>query len=118
MLKASVIVADRLYNDFSLLNVWDNNQVYFVVRHKNNIKFKTVKELELPEQRHQHVLKDEIIELTGTKTKEKYLRKLRRVALWDEKNQQTIEVITNQMSWTANTIIELYKARWEVEIFL
>jgi len=88
-----------------------------VVRHKNNIKFKTLKELELPQNRHQHVLKDEIIKLTDSKTKNKYPRKLRRVALWDEKNQQTIEVITNQMSWTANTITELYKARWEVEIF-
>lgn len=117
LLKGSVIVADRFYNDFSLLHVWDSNQVYFVVRHKDNIKFKTVKELELPEERHQHVLKDEVIELTGIKTKVKYPRKLRRVALWDEKNQQTIEVITNQMSWTANTITELYKARWEVEIF-
>lgn len=117
LLKGSVIVADRFYNDFSLLNVWDSSSVYFVVRHKDNIQFKTLKELELPEERHQHVLKDEIIELTGTKTKEKYPKKLRRVALWDEKNQQTIEVITNQMSWTANTISELYKARWEVEIF-
>lgn len=117
LLKGSVIVADRFYNDFSLLNIWDSNDVYFVVRHKDNIQFRTIKELELPQDRHQHVLKDEIIELTGTKTKEKYPRKLRRVALWDEKNQQTIEVITNQMSWTANTITELYKARWEVEIF-
>lgn len=117
LLKGSVIVADRFYNDFSLLNVWDSNGVYFVVRHKDNIKFRTVKELELPEKRHHHLLKDEIIELTGAKTKEKYPKKLRRVAMWDEKNQQTIEVITNQMSWTANTITQLYKARWEVEIF-
>ena len=117
LLNGSVIVADRFYNDFSLLNVWNSSGVYFVVRHKDNIKFRTVKELELPEERHQHVLKDEIIELTGIKTKQKYPKKLRRVALWDEKNQQTIEVITNQMSWTANTITELYKARWEVEIF-
>lgn len=117
LLKGSVIVADRFYNDFSLLNIWDSSDVYFVVRHKDNIKFRTVKELELPEERHQHVLKDEVIELTGTKTKEKYPKKLRRVVLWDEKNQQTIEVITNQMSWTANTITELYKARWEVQIF-
>lgn len=117
LLKGSVIVADRFYNDFSLLNVWDSNGVYFVVRHKDNIKFKTIKELELPQNRHQHVLKDEIIELTGTKTKQKYQKTLRRVALWDDKNQQTIEVITNQMSWTANTITKLYKARWEVEIF-
>ena len=117
LLKGSVIVADRFYNDFSLLNVWDSNAVYFVVRHKNNIKFKTIKELKLPDNKHQHVLKDEIIELTGNKTKGKYPKRLRRVALWDDKNQQTIEVITNQMSWTANTITELYKARWEVEIF-
>jgi hypothetical protein len=117
LLKGSVIVADRFYNDFSLLNVWDTSGVYFVIRHKDNIKFKTLKELELPKERHQHLLKDEIIELTGVKTKGKYSQKLRRVALWDEKNQQTIEIITNQMSWTANTIGELYKARWEVEIF-
>lgn len=117
LLKRSVIVADRFYNDFALLNVWDSNGVYFVVRHKDNIKFRTIKELELPEDRHQHLLKDEIIELTGTKTKGKYPKKLRRVALWDDENGQTIEVITNQMSWTANTITELYKARWEVEIF-
>ncbi len=49
--------------------------------------------------------------------RKKYPKQLRRIALWDEKNQQTIEVITNQMSWTANTITELYKARWDVEIF-
>ena len=117
LLKGSVIVADRFYNDFSLLNVWDSTGVYFVIRHKDNIKFKTLKELDLPQDMHPQLLKDEMIELTGTQTKEKYPKRLRRVALWDEKNKQTIEVITNQMSWTANTITELYKARWQVEIF-
>ena len=117
LLKGSVIVADRFYNDFALLNVWDSTGVYFVIRHKDNIKFKIIKELDLPQDKHPELLKDEIIELTGTKTKEKYPKRLRRVALWDEKNQQTIEVITNQTTWTANTITELYKARWEVEIF-
>ncbi len=34
LLKQSVIVADRFYNDFSLLNVWDSNEVFFVIRHK------------------------------------------------------------------------------------
>ena len=117
LLKGSVIVADRFYNDFALLNVWDSNGVNFVVRHKDNIKFRTIKELELPQDKHQHLLKDEIIELTGVKSKKRYPKKLRRVALWDQENQQVIEVITNQKSWTANTITELYKARWEVEIF-
>ncbi|MFT6282898.1 MAG: hypothetical protein ACJA0U_003036 [Salibacteraceae bacterium] len=117
MLKGSVIVADRFYNDFSLLNVWDSKGVYFVIRHKDNIKFSTVKEKELPDNRHQHILKDEIIELTGLESKKKYPKRLRRVAIWDEENQQIIEVITNQMSWTANTVSELCKSRWQVEIF-
>ena len=117
LLKRSVIVADRFYNDFSLLNVWDTNGVFFVVRHKENIKYTAIKENELPENRHGHILIDEIIALTGTKSKQKYPNRLRRIAIYDPINKQQIELITNQMSWTANTISELYRARWEVEIF-
>jgi len=40
MLKG--IVADRYYNDFSLLNTWNSKGVYFVIRHKENIRFKTI----------------------------------------------------------------------------
>ena len=117
LLKGSVIVADRFYNDFSLLNVWDSKGVYFVIRHKDNIKFRTIRENELPENRYENILKDEIIELTGNTSKKKYSKRLRRIAIWNEENQQVIEVITNQMSWTANTVSELYKSRWQIEIF-
>ena len=117
LIKNSVIVADRYYFDTSLLNKWDSNEVYFVIRLKENIKYKTIKEFELPENRHEHILKDEIVELQGINTKTKYPKRLRRIAIYDQKNGQTIELITNQLSWTANTISELYRSRWQIEIF-
>ncbi len=117
LVNGSVIVADRFYNDFPMLNIWDSNQVYFVVRHKDNLRYTTIQENPLPENRHPHVLKDEIIELVGFVSRGKYPKRLRRVAVWDEKNQQVIELITNNTLWSCNTIGELYRSRWEVEIF-
>jgi hypothetical protein len=113
----SVVVADRFYQDFSLLNKWDSNKAYFVVRCRENLQYTQLYEKELPENQHQHILIDEVIELKKDKTKNKYPKQLRRVAVYHEENHNVIEIITNNFSWTANTISELYKARWQIEIF-
>lgn len=115
--SGSVIVADRYYNDFPMLNVWDSKGVNFVIRHKDNLNFSSVKERTLPEHAAHHIIMDEEIILNNSISKEKYPRKLRRVAVWDDENQQTIEIITNNFKWSAQTIGDLYKSRWEIEVF-
>lgn len=54
---------------------------------------------------------------TGFQTNSVYTLKKRRLAIRDEENKQAIELITNQIYETANTISELYKTRWDIEFF-
>jgi hypothetical protein len=113
----SVIVMDRGYLDFKMLYGWNEGKVTFVTRIKKSIKYKTITERLLPEGKDEHILKDEIIELTEPDTWKNYPGKMRLVHVYDEKNKKTLVILTNNSSWTASTIAELYKQRWRIEIF-
>lgn len=115
--KKSVLVADRGYQDFKMIYQWNKDEIIFVIMLKESIKYDQVKELALPEENDEHIIKDEIIKLTGEQTKTHYPENLRRVAIYDDKEKRVIEIITNNFTWTASTISELYKQRWMIEIF-
>lgn len=78
LLKRSVIVSDRFYNDFFPAQCL--GQQRGILRDKT-IQYKSIRENELPQNRHGHKLIDEIIELTGTKSAQKYPKRLRRIAI-------------------------------------
>lgn len=115
--SGSVIVADRGYVDFKLLNTWNQSKINFVVRLKDNIKFISYGERPLPDNKYPDILIDEVIMLFEEATRKKYPDKLRRVVIYDRKNKVTIELITNNFSWTAYTISEIYRRRWDIESF-
>ena len=112
-----IVVADRGYCDFGLLHDWDSSGVFFVVRHKENLLYRTVEERKLPPVGHQEVLKDEIIELTGNGPREKYGKTVRRIAVYNAENNTVITLLTNNLKLAASTIAELYKSRWNIEVF-
>ena len=115
--KHSIVVADKGYCDYGLLNYWDSNSIFFVVRHKENIRYRSVEELQLPEKCAQEVLVDEIVEFELQAAKEKYPRKLRRVAVWNDEHGYVVELLTNNFDLAASAIGALYKARWQIETF-
>ena len=115
--SGSVVVADRGYVDFNLLYNWDQAKINFVIRLKDNIKFIPYGERPLPENKYPEIIKDEEILLFEKNTREKYPDKFRRVAIYDKDNNVTFEIITNNFSWTAYTISEIYRRRWDIETF-
>jgi hypothetical protein len=117
--KDTVIVEDRGYFDFTLMLNRIKAENIFVTRIKTNTVYETIRELDLPDGIDQHILKDEIIKLSSQKAQEVGISEyeLRLVHVWKEDEQKVISIITNNLDWDYNTISELYKKRWDIELF-
>ncbi len=115
---ASVVVADRAYVDFAWMSELDAGGVFFVIRGKENLKFK-LSEIELrpSDLANETIDVDWNVFLSLPNSRKKYDKQLRMVQIWDEKTGQYLELLTNNFSWTASTIAELYKRRWSIESF-
>jgi hypothetical protein len=117
--KDTIIVEDRGYFDFTLMLNRIKSENIFVTRIKENTVFKTLEQKELPKDDNADIFKDEIIILTSQRAKEVGIDayKMRLVHVFKEDENKVIEIITNQLDWKARTIADLYKKRWDIELF-
>jgi hypothetical protein len=117
--KDTIIVDDRGYFDVKLFKIRIEDENHFVTRIKDNILYESVREYDLPDDKDMHILKDEIIQLTGKSAVANGMDKveLRRVVVYIEEGNRTVELICNNLEWSAATIAELYKRRWLIETF-
>jgi len=112
-----IAVFDKAYIDFVHLNDLDERGVRWVSRAKENMLYKTIKRLDTTS--HSSILRDEIQELTGLRTRTRYPKHLRLVEALVEVDGKKVVMtfITNNFEWSAWTVAELYRARWDVEVF-
>ncbi len=111
----SFYVMDRGYLDFARLYGLTQNQAFFVVRSKENLQFRRI--YSRPIDKSTGLRCDQTIVLTGPLTSQLYPEKLRRVGYFDATNQKRFSFLSNNFVLPALTITQLYKCRWQVELF-
>lgn len=107
-------IFDRGYNNFKELFRIQRMESCFVVRAKTNLQYKCVKwKRRMPK----NILSDAEIELTVYNSRKDYLDNLRLVRYYDEEQDREFMFLTNAMDLTAQQIADLYKNRWQIELF-
>ena len=110
----SYYVFDRGYNDFKRLYKIKTLDSFFVIRSKKNLQYKCIKwKRRLPK----NILSDAEIELTGYYPHQYYPESLRFIRYWDNESNKEFTYLTNAKHLTAQQIANLYKNRWQVELF-
>ena len=113
--KGSIVAIDRAYNDYAWYKQLTDRGIFFVTRLKSNAKTRVI-------ERHS-VLKnkgltcDQTIEFTAALTAKKCPVQLRRIGYRDPLTGKHYIFLTNNFKLAAKTIADIYKARWDVELF-
>ena len=108
-------VMDRGYVDFKRLFLLHRLGAFFVVRAKSNIKFR--RRYSAAADRSTGVRYDQTIVLTGLKSRKRYPQPLRRVGYYDAQSDRRLDFLTNHFAVPAATVADLYRHRWQVELF-
>jgi len=108
-----IVIFDKAYVDFAHLFDLLGRGVFWVTRAKDDLRYRVLKKL--PKSRDKRIVCDELVELKGYVSHRDYPQKMRRL----EVDGQEVEMVflTNNLDWSAGTIADLYRCRWQIEVF-
>ncbi len=107
-----IVIFDKAYVDFDHLSDLGARDVWWVTRAKDNMKFRVIKN---HSKGHENIIKDQIIALQG---KNKGMQ-LRRIEAYVEVDGawRIMVFITNNTTWSPRSVCDLYRRRWDIEVF-
>lgn len=116
--KGSIIVFDRAYIDYRWWKEINKNGLFFVSRTKSNQNIFVTGQHEKAKLE-KNILADDIVVFGSYDVieKEKYPKKLRQIKYWDEKKKKQLVFLTNNFDLTAEQVADIYKDRWQIELF-
>ena len=112
--KGSIVVMDRGYNDYAWYKQLNNNGIFFVTRLKTNARYRVIERRKVLKTK--GLTSDQTIQLTGARAKHCPIR-LRRIGYKDADTDIHYTFLTHHFKLAARTIADIYKARWQVELF-
>jgi transposase len=113
--KGSIVAIDKGYNDYAWYKSLTDKRIFFVTRLKRNAKHRVVSRRTV--QKDKGLVCDQTIKLTGAQTAKKCPVQLRRVGYKDPVTGKRYTFLTNNFKLSAPTIADIYKSRWQVELF-
>jgi hypothetical protein len=114
----SYLTMDKGYNNYKQFARFTQKGIFFITRQKDNAVYISVAERLLGANTPQAVMKDEVIhQIYKDDNGKEQILELRRIAWWDAIGQKAYEFITNNFELEAITIAEIYRYRWQIELF-
>jgi len=113
IVENSIYVFDKGYICFKFLEKINKNRAFFVTRTKSNTQYKIIKRQ--PKSR-EGIKADWIVSFSSYKSKD-YPKQLRVVRYYDKETKKIYEFMTNNFTLSAKTIADIYKSRWDIELF-
>jgi len=111
----SLYIMDRGYTDFTRLYWLTQCCAFFIIRAKSNLDYRrTSSVIHDPSS---GVLCDQTISLMGVKTSQRYPEKLRRIKYHDSESKKTLVFLTNNFVLSPTIIADLFRCRWQIELF-
>ena len=113
--KGSIVAIDKGYNDYDWYKQLTDKEIFFVTRLKTNAKYRSVCRRSVL--KNKGLTSDQTIEFTGALASKKCPVQLRRIGYRDTETGKHYVFLTNNFKLSAKTIADIYKARWQVELF-